>query len=337
LKKKRFLVVAPTFHEWELGSYVSAMLGGDGYSFDTYAYWTQPSKRAASAALLAAVDRFRPDVAILLRITKILPEALLTLRRRGVKTFFWYVDCDGAETSRWIRPLVRLVDAFAITAKGMVPKYQALGNTPVYWLLEGVYLPAHPCREPGTIAVPRLFRSDVAFVGNLYYPSRDEDLAFERERLLKRIQSRHSLIVWGPQGDPHARKKWGANYPVVEWPAYHEELVKICNGAQIVLGVNRINTVDRYFSNRTFLTLASGGFHLTRYVPGLEKMFTNHKHLVWFKTHEECLDLIAHYLPRTAARRKIARDGQLWTRTHYGMKRQYRRMLGIIEEHCGKS
>lgn len=335
--KRRFLIAAPTFNEWELGSYLAAMLRDDGYPFDVLSYWTYPSKRAASEALIEAVDRFSPDVVLALRLTKILPEAIRELRARGVRTFFWYVDCDDPEPPAWIRPLVREVDAFAVTARGMLPKYQALGGAPVHWLVEGVYLPAHPRRKPGSIRVPSLYQSDIAFVGNLYYPSRDKDLAIERQLLLKKIQSRHSLIVWGPQGDPLARQKWGANYPVIEWPAYHEELVKICNGAKIVLGVNRINTVDRYFSNRTFLTLASGGFHLTRYVPGLEEMFTNHKHLVWFRTHEECLELIAHYLPKTAARRKIARAGQDWTRARYGMKRQYRRLLEIVKEHCGKS
>jgi hypothetical protein len=331
LKRRRFLICAPTFNEWELGSYLAAMLREDGQAFDTFTYWLYPSKRAASAALLEAVERLRPDVVLLLRITKILPEAIRELRARGVRTFFWYVDCDDPEPPAWIRPLVREVDAFAVTAKGMVPKYQALRGAPVHWLVEGVYLPAHPRREPGSVPVPSLYRSEVAFIGNLYYPSRDEDLALERHRLLKKIQALHSLIVWGPQGDRRAREKWGADYPVIEWPAYHEELVRICHGAKIVLGVNRINTVDRYFSNRTFLTLASGGFHLTRYVPGLERMFTNHRHLVWFSTHEECLDLIAHYLPRTAARRRIARAGMEWTRARYGMKRQFRRMLEIID------
>ena len=51
-------------------------------------------------------------------------------------------------------------------------------------------------------------------------------------------------------------------------------------------------SVERYFSNRTFLTLAAGGFHLTHYVPGLETMFENHRHLVWYRSDEECLELI---------------------------------------------
>jgi len=337
LKRRRFLVVAPTFNEWELGSYLVAMLRDDGYKLDQFGYWIYPTKGAASKALLEAVDHFRPDVVIALRITKILPEAIRELRRRSIWTFFWYVDCDQPEPPAWIRPLVREVDAFAVTAKGMVEKYRALGGAKVHWLLEGVNLPAHPYQEPGSVPVPPLYQSEIAFIGNLYYPSRDEDLALERQRLLKKIQTRHSLIVWGPQGDRHARQKWGANYPVIEWPAYHEELIKICNGAKIVLGINRINTVERYFSNRTFLTLASGGFHLTRYVPGLEKMFTNHEHLVWFTSHDQCLDLIAHYLPRMAARREIASAGQRWTRARYSMKRQYRRLLSIVEEQCGKS
>jgi spore maturation protein CgeB len=102
------------------------------------------------------------------------------------------------------------------------------------------------------------------------------------------------------------------------------------------LGTNTTNSVERYFSNRTFITLASGGFHLTHYVPGLETMFENRKHLVWYNTEEECFLLIDYYLRRPALRRKIAREGRDWVRRRYGMRRQVSRMLRLIETHYEK-
>src|SRR5262249_30519406 len=89
-------------------------------------------------------------------------------------------------------------------------------------------------------------------------------------------------------------------------------------------------SVALYFSNRTFLTLACGGFHLTHYVPELERMFTNRRHLVWFHSDDECLDLIRYYLARPRARRAIARAGQRWTRRRYGMRRSWRRILAAL-------
>ena len=77
-----------------------------------------------------------------------------------------------------------------------------------------------------------------------------------------------------------------------------------------MLGLNTINTVELYFSNRVFLTLACGGFHLTHYVPGLETMFTNHEHLVWFHSDDECIEWIAHYLPRPQERNALPHKGE---------------------------
>jgi spore maturation protein CgeB len=104
----------------------------------------------------------------------------------------------------------------------------------------------------------------------------------------------------------------------------------------VVVGVNHINDVELYFSNRTFLTLASGGFHLTRYVPGLERMFRNREHLVWYHGEEECLRLIEYYLERPRLRRRIAAAGMDWVRRRYGMTRQVNRILRMIDEQHGR-
>ena len=117
----------------------------------------------------------------------------------------------------------------------------------------------------------------------------------------------------------------------MRWPAYNAELVNVCQASAIVLGINTINTVELYFSNRTFLTLASGGFHLTHYVPALETMFENHRHLVWFQSDDECLDLAAFYLKRPAARRRIAEAGRRHVRRRYGMHRQFTTMLRLVD------
>ena len=117
----------------------------------------------------------------------------------------------------------------------------------------------------------------------------------------------------------------------MRWPAYNAELVNVCQASAIVLGINTVNTVELYFSNRTFLTLASGGFHLTHYVPALETMFENHRHLVWFQSDDECLELTAFYLKRPAARRRIAEAGRRHVRQRYGMHRQFTTMLRLVD------
>jgi spore maturation protein CgeB len=78
--------------------------------------------------------------------------------------------------------------------------------------------------------------------------------------------------------------------------------------------------------------LASGGFHLTGYVPGLETMFDNDRNLVWFRSDEECIDLIAYYLDRPAERARIAAEGQRHVRERYPLAGQVRTLLAYLDE-----
>lgn len=107
---------------------------------------------------------------------------------------------------------------------------------------------------------------------------------------------------------------------------------KICSGAKIILGIGKSNQVEGYFSNRTWITLGCGGFLLTRYVPGLEKFFTNKKHLVWYHSVEECLHLIAEYLKKDEEREKISEEGYRYTHENHTYDHVVKRMLDCIEK-----
>lgn len=327
----RILVVAPSFLEWDLGTYVLRLLEAKGIAACGFAYRGRGDREVVNQALLAEVERCRPEILLGLKMGQIEPETLRCMRAAGTFVALWYVDCFSAEIPPQMARLVPEVDTFLTTAKGMLPFYQALSSTPGHWVYEGVYLPAFPDLE---MAEPlrRTYGSQVTFVGNIFHPPvADERLALHRYRLLRRVCERFALKIWGPQGDLQTDLRWDASWcPIIRWPAYHEELVKICRASDLVLGLNTINSVELYFSNRTFLTLACGGFHLTHYVPGLEQMFENHRHLVWFESDDECLDLIAYYLARPEQRRQIATEGQTWVRQHYGMDKQVDRILQII-------
>jgi spore maturation protein CgeB len=64
-----------------------------------------------------------------------------------------------------------------------------------------------------------------------------------------------------------------------------------------------------YTSNRLYNILASGGFCLTLWFPGIEDLFENKKHLVWFKTPEEAVKLARYYMEHPLEREKIAKQG----------------------------
>jgi hypothetical protein len=335
LRGRRFLVLAPDFQPWDLGTYLLRLLRAAGLPGTHFSYRAYPTRAAAGQALLDAGRAERPDVVIGLGLDGVEPEILGELRRQGMRVVHWYVDCYRPSVPAWLRPRLEHVDLFLTTARGMVPAYRAATTAPVEWLLEGAYLPAFPALTISP-AVRRLYGSDVAFIGSVLHPPvRDRRLAGHRRRLLSRLSRRHRVTVWGPQRRRGGPRALGIpRCRVIRWPAYHEELVRICRASGVVVGINTVNSVELYFSNRTFLTLAAGGFHLTHYVPGLETLFENHRHLVWFESDDECLDLCRHYLARPAARRRIAGAGRTWVRRRFGMARQFTRLLELTARHA---
>lgn len=64
-----------------------------------------------------------------------------------------------------------------------------------------------------------------------------------------------------------------------------------------------------YTSNRVYNILASGGFCLAAWFPGIEELFENHKHLVWFTSYGEALSLAKRYLANPNEREKIRKAG----------------------------
>jgi hypothetical protein len=66
---------------------------------------------------------------------------------------------------------------------------------------------------------------------------------------------------------------------------------------------------DGYTSNRLYNILSSKGFCLTLWFPGIEELFVNHKHLVWFKDISELKEIIDYYREHEDERQAICEDG----------------------------
>lgn len=77
-----------------------------------------------------------------------------------------------------------------------------------------------------------------------------------------------------------------------------------------------------YTSNRLYNILASKGFCLTLWFPGIEELFENHKHLCWFKTPEEAKEIMEYYFTHPEKYVKIREQGyELYLKEHTPQKR----------------
>jgi len=205
----------------------------------------------------------------------------------------------------------RLADFFFITNQGQIPFLKEQGIRNPIFITQGCDKEEHRIITTNN---PK-WKSEVAFIGSV----KDE----ARTKLLREVDRRFDLKVWG--GD------WGRyGFRCLKKDIYPHEFAKICFGAKIMLGIDITDEVELYFSNRTWITLGCGGFLLTRYVPGLERIFVNRKHLVWYRSIEECLRLISEYLKKDEERKKISEEGYRFVHENHTYDHVAKRILEAI-------
>jgi len=88
----------------------------------------------------------------------------------------------------------------------------------------------------------------------------------------------------------------------------NDYLDAIC-GADIAISVNAFNHIRFYHSDRLIHYLACGAFTLAGKVPDSEMLFEDGRHICYFDSIEQCVELIERYEADADGRRKIAEQG----------------------------
>lgn len=221
---------------------------------------------------------------LLSKTPEIHPDQLVAIKQAGLKVVFWTFDwMRHPDAWQWYGPLSKVADAcFQTDGYGDAEFYKS----------EGVNrIELHQGYVPGLHEIPNMLRDSsnggglVTFIGSEYTERRHE--------LCRVIKESYPLSKYGEPGP----QVWG------------DAFARAVYFSSVVVGDNFVNDVPGYWSDRVYLTLACGGFFLTAYVEGLENRFTNHQHLVWWKSFDELLDMIRFYLPRENHRKAIALNG----------------------------
>ena len=271
--------------------------------------------------LFFTLNRFQPQLVFINTID--IPFKMLSQISRKTKVAIYLPDLialsDNSAFSGLITPYKeemiergKLTDYFFITNQGQISFLKEQGIKNPIFITQGCDREAHRIIKSKS----KKWKSDVAFIGNA------EET--ERINLITEVAKHCNLKIWGGEWKKYGLKCHKRN-------VYPDKFAKICSGAKIILGIDASNQVEGYFSNRTWITLGCGGFLLTRYVPGLEKIFTNKKHLVWYHNVEECLHLIAEYLKKDEERERISREGYHYVHEHHTYDHVVQRILHHIE------
>ncbi len=239
---------------------------------------------------------FRPD--LLFVFFRDLPLPILEELAPTIPTVLWveeYLDPLPED----VRRRAALSAVVVLTNLSQVDAYRAAGARKVVFSLSGCG-PTHYDRPFKPLENPPV---DVVFIGG---PGSQESNG-QRPRFLARLARDFKVEIIGKKWDNLARLVPGvAIRPAVGPKGYY----RACRRSAVVLGLNERNDLPLYFSNRIWLTLACGGFHLTHYVPRIEEIFQKGGHLDWFQDEEECVEMVRDYLQRGGDRRRIAGRGK---------------------------
>jgi len=234
--------------------------------------------------------RFAPDLVFV--FCRDLPVELMRDFRKSARTVVWVEEPLDDMGQDYVDYLAHAHAVF-MTNPSKFEWLSERGIDHAAFVLEGFSSTFHyPVQPDGRIR-------DLVFIGG---PGRDG----QRARFLAEVARAFSLEVYGKGWE-----KWERRYPdlCVRGPVKTSRYRKLCASSRIVLGLNQVNYDPLYFSNRTFFSLACRAFHLTHYVPRLEKVFQDGVHLAWYEGLDDCLQKIAYYLERPDERARIAEAG----------------------------
>lgn len=158
---------------------------------------------------------------------------------------------------------------------------------------------------------------DLIFIGNNSQPA--------RLPLLERLASNFNLKVFGSGWEGT-----GLDYGDA---VYGKGFARVCNRAKICLGIMapEWTELEAYFSNRLTNTLATRCFYIQTYIPGLETVFTNLKHLVWYTDEEDLVGLIEYYLKNEKEAEEIAAEGQREVYRKYTYEESVKKILQDVD------
>lgn len=262
--------------------------------------------------LYKAAEEFQPDVFLFGIHHGFSREILIRVRNksRRVKIVMHYTD-QRPSVSKFVKEVAEQVDLLLVTNMDK-------GDHKMYSDTVPLVLPFYDGVDPTEYwPKPGPPKWDCFFGGNDFWRL---NIELEKKKLnpapwiakFSGARFRHEfLLAVNKHFNLLIRGEWGLDREVftVKKPRFHPRYLDVMRNAKIVLSTVNLPRY-RLLTRRIFRSVASGRLYATEYCPGMEEEFKNHRHLVWFKTIEEGIDVVGYYLKNDAAREKIARQGR---------------------------
>lgn len=250
--------------------------------------------------LVHTATLFRPDLVHLGKSESVNGQAIRRIKERIDTCIIHFYGDFRWEPRSWIVDIGQYADYTLVQYKDVteIKKLQDLGISPIGFWWQGI--------DP-EIMLPK----DIPKTKSVIFMANNSNFLQghqERRDLIEAIiELDIDLHLYGVGWEYLADRSQVYLHPLVQG----EDFARACSTAKVSLGLGSVSNV--YFYNswpRMFNSMASGAFHLTKYFPGLETIFQNRKHLVWYHSIPEAVELINYYLVHTEEREEIAQAGR---------------------------
>jgi hypothetical protein len=281
-------------------------------------YLAEPDPQRANERLLAMVRAAPPDLVwCQLQDTNVITAASLAQIQRehpGTSIVHWTGDARP-NVSPYLASICQATDITYVSSVGALPMYRAAGARRAEYLQIGLDWDEDvlgiPAWEP-PFRVP-----DVVFCGNYYgraFPGTELRLAAV---LRLRAEGLDVGVVGGG---------WPGNAPVVGSCGVKQQH-HVYRRAKVALSVNHYQDIERYYSDRQIICMASGTATVCAYIPGLEAEFTDMVHCSWFHHLDDLVARVHALLDDADLRARIGAAGRERVMAEHSWTRRMEQVL----------
>jgi len=276
--------------------------------------------------LLEDCNNLDPDLVLILKGAEIKPVTLRLIKMKR-KVAIWNLDVTTfgkkLPESKYLEH-IKNCNYFFTAIKGFVPELKKI-NLNTFYLPQG----CDPIKNKPSVFnhyQKKVFGSDVSFIGNIgiemFHPGRMELLEYI-------IDNGIDLKIFGDFFE-EAKVSEKLKKHHTHFSVKNEFFATTCGASKIVIGIDAHPEIELANSVKLYRVLCAGGFYLTNRTVGLEKIFKDKVHLVYYDNKTDLIEKILYYLTHEKERKKIAEAGQKEVLKHT-YERRLKELIEIVK------
>jgi len=266
----------------------------------------------AETILLAQIEEFRPDLVLNQDVFHVDTKLARRIRGVGNPILVGQVGLVPSRGEDW-----SVYDLMISQLASIVLAFRALGvrSEVCHLAFEPAILDALPAIPAADI--------DVSFVGTV---SADHQ---QRIALLMAVAERYNLNLWGNL--PQALPASSPLHRCFQGEVWGADMYQVLRRSRITLN-SHIDLAGREAGNmRLFEATGAGTFLLTDHKDNLDTLFELNREVVAWRSIDDCLRAIDHYLRDDRTRAAIARAGQAKTLAQHTYRHRSAEILGFVD------